>query len=65
MARDDEDDGSCNRQDKIGDIHLYTQDFFGSHGGWAAKLVISDFLNLINIVLNIFIIDWYLKGNSL
>ena len=54
-----------NRNDKIGDIHLYTQDFFGSHGAWAAKLVISDFMNLVNIVLNIFIIDWYLKGNFL
>eukprot|EP00090_Calanus_glacialis_P017363 TRINITY_DN27054_c0_g1_i1.p1 TRINITY_DN27054_c0_g1~~TRINITY_DN27054_c0_g1_i1.p1 ORF type:complete len:398 (+),score=116.55 TRINITY_DN27054_c0_g1_i1:132-1325(+) len=51
-----------NRQDKIGDIHLYTQDFFGSHGGWATKLVFSDFMNLVNIVFNIFIVDWYLKG---
>ena len=50
------------RTDKIGDIHLYSQDFFGSHGGWATKLVFSDFMNLINIILNIFMVDWYLKG---
>jgi hypothetical protein len=51
-----------NRMDKIGDIHLYTQDFFGSHRYWATKLVLSDFLNLINIGLNIAGVNWYLRG---
>lgn len=62
------------RQDKMGDIHLYTQvrhtlpspfclqDFFGSHGGWAAKLVFSDFMNFVNITLNVIGVNWYLKG---
>jgi len=54
-----------NRQDKIGDIHLYLQDFYGSHGFWATKLVLSDFMNLVNIIFNIFVVDWYLKGNFL
>jgi len=53
------------RQDKIGDIHLYTQDFYGSHGPWAAKLVLSDFMNFINITLNIFVVNLYLKGSFL
>ncbi len=33
-------------------------DYYGSHGYWALKLVLSDFLNLINIILNIFIMQW-------
>ena len=64
-----------NRLDKIGDLHLYTQvtadlsissasfqDFFGSHGWWATKLVLSDAMNLVNLVLNILGVNWYLKG---
>jgi len=54
-----------NRMDKMGDIHLYTQDFYGSHGGWAAKLVFSDFLNLVNIFFNILGVNWYLQGSFL
>jgi len=49
-----------NREDKLGDIHLYLQDFYGSHSWWARKLLMSDFMNLINIILNIFFMDWYL-----
>ncbi|XP_023324554.1 innexin inx2 [Eurytemora carolleeae] len=54
-----------NREDKLGDIHIYLQDFYGSHTWWARKLMISDFLNLINIVFNIIIMDWYLGSNFL
>ena len=69
-----------NRMDKMGDIHLYTQvattnkiktnhvlcqDFYGSHGPWAAKLVFTDFLNLINIIFNIIGVNWYLQGRFL
>jgi len=50
------------RDDKIGDIHIYLQDFYGSHGPWAYKLVLSDFLNLINLILNILFLQWYLRG---
>ena len=53
------------RNDKIGDIHIYLQDFYGSHFWWAAKLVFSDFLNLVNILCNIFIVNWYLRDNFL
>jgi len=50
------------RDDKIGDIHIYLQDFYGSHGPWAYKLVLSDFLNLVNLILNILFLQWYLRG---
>jgi len=51
------------REDKIGDIHLYLQDTYGSRSWWATKLVASEFLNFINIILNIVVMDWYL-GNG-
>ena len=38
------------------------QDFYGSHGPWAYKLVLSDFLNLVNLILNILFLQWYLRG---
>ena len=39
------------------------QDFYGSHGPWAFKLVLSDFLNLVNLILNILFLHWYLRGH--
>lgn len=53
------------RDDKLGDIHIYLQDYYGSHGFWALKLVLSDFLNLVNIVFNLVIMQWYLGSNFL
>ena len=37
------------------------QDFYGSHNHWAAKIVLSDCLNLINLILNIIFLNWYLQ----
>ena len=42
---------------------LLLQDFYGSHGAWAFKLVLSDFLNLVNLILNILFLHWYLRGH--
>ena len=39
------------------------QDFYGSHGAWACKLVLSDFMNLVNLILNIVFMQWYLGGH--
>ena len=39
-------------------LNYLNLDFYGSHTWWARKLMISDFLNLINIVFNIMIMDW-------
>ena len=39
------------------------QDFYGSHGPWAIKLVLSDLLNLVNLILNILFLHWYLRGH--
>ena len=50
------------RNDKIGDIPIYLQDFYGSHNPWAYKLVLSDALNLLNIILNIALVQWFLGG---
>jgi hypothetical protein len=40
------------------ELNFFCKDYYGSHGYWALKLVLSDFLNLINIIFNIFIIQW-------
>ena len=41
----------------------FSQDFYGSHGPWAIKLVLSDLLNLVNLILNILFLHWYLRGH--
>ena len=40
-------------------LNFPISDFYGSHTWWARKLMMSDFLNLINIVFNIIIMDWW------
>lgn len=51
------------RTDKYGDIDVFFGDWFNRQNWWAIKLTICDGLNLINILLNIFLVDWYLDGN--
>jgi len=53
------------RADKVGDVHLYLQDYYGTWFWWSFKLVASDFLNLINVIANIFLVHWYLGFNFL
>ena len=46
------------RIDKYGDIKFYFRDWWNCHNWWAYKLFFCDFLNLVNIVVNILLINW-------
>lgn len=50
------------RDDMYGDINYYFEAYYNSQGWWAAKLVICNALNLVNILINVFLVDWYLDG---
>ena len=46
------------REDKYGDIKFYFRDWWNCHDWWAYKLFFCDMLNLVNIIINIFLINW-------
>ena len=46
------------RIDKYGDIKFYFRDWWNCHNWWAYKLFFCDFLNLVNIIVNILLINW-------
>ncbi|TRY68309.1 hypothetical protein TCAL_03015 [Tigriopus californicus] len=48
------------RDDMYGDIWVFIRDWYCHQTWWAIKLVMVDSLNLINILCNIFFVDWYL-----
>ncbi len=50
------------REDMYGDIGDYFLDWYGHQTWWAIKLVLCNLLNLINIIVNILLVDWYLGG---
>ena len=49
-------------QDMYGDVGDFFRYMYNNQTWWAVKLVLCDCLNLINIILNILIVDWYLGG---
>lgn len=51
------------RDDLYGEIWVFFRDWYCHQTWWARKLVMVDSLNLINILCNIFFVDWYL-GNK-
>ena len=51
------------RDDKYGDISLYFKDWYNNQNWWAFTLVMCDALNVIIVLLNIFLVDWYLGYN--
>ncbi|XP_059080250.1 innexin inx2-like [Tigriopus californicus] len=53
------------RDDMYGDIWVFFRDWYCHQTWWAIKLVMVDSLNLINILCNIFFVDWYLGHNFL
>ena len=49
-------------QDRYGDVGDFFRYMYNNQSWWGVKLVLCDCLNLINIILNILIVDWYLGG---
>lgn len=50
------------REDKYGDIDWFFRDWYNHQTWWATKLVFCDVLNLVVVLLNMFLVDWYLSG---
>jgi hypothetical protein len=50
------------RSDIYGDIGDFLRMWYNHQTWWAVKLVLCDVLNMINIIINVLLVDWYMGG---